>query len=48
MDKKQFSNTKAIVKVETGIVTLISYQGSVNSGGLKKTRATQSVAYPLA
>ena len=25
MDKKQFSNTKAIVKVETGIVTLISY-----------------------
>jgi hypothetical protein len=24
-DKKQFSNTKSIVKVETGIVTLISY-----------------------
>ena len=24
-DKKQFSNTKLIVKVETGIVTLISY-----------------------
>jgi hypothetical protein len=25
-DKKQFSNTKLIVKVETGIVTLISYR----------------------
>jgi hypothetical protein len=25
VDKKQFSNTKSIVKVETGIVTLISY-----------------------
>jgi hypothetical protein len=25
-DKKQFSNTKSIVKVETGIVTLISYR----------------------
>jgi hypothetical protein len=24
-DKKKFSNTKSIVKVETGIVTLISY-----------------------
>ena len=24
-DKKQFSNTKSIVKVETGIVTLTSY-----------------------
>jgi hypothetical protein len=24
-DKKQFSNTKSIMKVETGIVTLISY-----------------------
>ena len=24
-DKKQFSDTKSIVKVETGIVTLISY-----------------------
>ena len=24
-DKKQFSNIKSIVKVETGIVTLISY-----------------------
>ena len=24
-DKKQFSNTKSIVKVETGIITLISY-----------------------
>ena len=24
-DKKQFSNTKSIVKIETGIVTLISY-----------------------
>jgi hypothetical protein len=24
-DKKQFLNTKSIVKVETGIVTLISY-----------------------
>jgi heptaprenylglyceryl phosphate synthase len=24
-DKKQFSNTKSIVKVETDIVTLISY-----------------------
>jgi len=24
-DKKQFSNTKSIVKVETGIVTLILY-----------------------
>jgi hypothetical protein len=26
MDKKQFSNTKSIVKVEIGIVTLISYR----------------------
>jgi hypothetical protein len=25
-DKKQFSNTKSIVKVERGIVTLISYR----------------------
>jgi hypothetical protein len=25
-DKKQFSNTKSTVKVETGIVTLISYR----------------------
>jgi hypothetical protein len=25
-DKKQFSNTNSIVKVETGIVTLISYR----------------------
>jgi hypothetical protein len=25
-DKKQFSNTKSIVKVETGMVTLISYR----------------------
>ena len=25
-NKKQFSNTKSIVKVETGIVTLISYR----------------------
>ena len=25
-DKKQFSNTKSIVKVDTGIVTLISYR----------------------
>jgi hypothetical protein len=25
-DKKQFSNTKSIVKVEIGIVTLISYR----------------------
>ena len=25
-DKKQFSNTKSIVKVETGIVTLILYR----------------------
>ena len=25
-DKKQFLNTKSIVKVETGIVTLISYR----------------------
>jgi hypothetical protein len=25
-DKKQFSNTKSIVRVETGIVTLISYR----------------------
>jgi hypothetical protein len=24
--KKQFSNTKSIVKIETGIVTLISYR----------------------
>ena len=26
VDKKQFSNTKSIMKVETGIVTLISYR----------------------
>jgi hypothetical protein len=26
VDKKQFSSTKSIVKVETGIVTLISYR----------------------
>ena len=25
-EKKEFSNTKSTVKVETGIVTLISYQ----------------------
>jgi hypothetical protein len=26
VDKKQFSNTKSIVRVETGIATLISYR----------------------
>jgi hypothetical protein len=33
-DKKQFSNTKSIVKVETGIVTLISYHEIVENNKL--------------
>ena len=35
-DKKQFSNTKSIVKVETGIVTLISYHHYLKSVGNNK------------
>ena len=35
-DKKQFSNTKSIVKVETGIVTLISYRHYLNIVGNNK------------
>jgi hypothetical protein len=31
-DKKQFLNTKSIVKVETGIVTLISYRHHLKIG----------------
>jgi hypothetical protein len=34
-DKKQFSNTKSIVKVETGIVTLISYYHYLNIVGIR-------------
>ena len=37
-DKKQFSNTKSIVKVETGIVTLISYRHYLNIVGKNKLR----------
>jgi hypothetical protein len=35
-DKKQFSNTKSIVKVETGIVTLISYHHCLQIVGNNK------------
>jgi hypothetical protein len=35
-DKKQFSNTKSIVKVETGIVTLISYRHYLKNVGNNK------------
>ena len=35
-DKKQFSNTKSIVKVETDIVTLISYRHYLKSVGNNK------------
>jgi hypothetical protein len=35
-DKKQFSNTKSIVKVETGIVTLILYRHYLNIVGNNK------------
>jgi hypothetical protein len=35
-DKKQFSNTKSIVKVETGIVTLISYHHCLKIEGNNK------------
>jgi hypothetical protein len=35
-DKKQFSNTKSIVKVETGIVTLISYRHYLKIEGNNK------------
>ena len=34
-DNKQFSNTKLIVKVETGIVTLISYRHYLKIVGIK-------------
>jgi hypothetical protein len=37
-DKKQFSNTKSIVKVETGIVTLISYRHYLKIVGNNKLR----------
>jgi hypothetical protein len=41
-DKKQFSNTKSIVKVETGIVTLISYRhmGTGRFGHISTSLAT--------
>ena len=35
-DKKQFSNTKSIVKVETGIVTIISYRHHLKIVGNNK------------
>jgi hypothetical protein len=35
-DKKQFSNAKSIVKVETGIVTLISYRHYLKIAGNNK------------
>jgi len=35
-DKKQFSNTKSTVKVETDIVTLISYHYYLNIVGNNK------------
>ena len=35
-DKKQFLNTKSIVKVETGIVTLISYRHYLKNVGNNK------------
>ena len=35
-DKKQFSKTKSIVKVETGIVTLISYRHYLKNVGNNK------------
>jgi hypothetical protein len=35
-DKKQFSNTKPIVNVETGIVTLISYHHCLKTVGNNK------------
>ena len=35
-DKKQFSNIKSIVKVETGIVTLISYRHHLKIVGNNK------------
>jgi hypothetical protein len=35
-DKKQFLNTKSIVKVETGIVTLISYRHHLKIAGNNK------------
>jgi hypothetical protein len=35
-EKKQFSNTKSIVKVETGIVTFISYHHYLNIVGNNK------------
>jgi len=37
-DKKQISNTKSIVKVETGIVTLISYHHCLTIVGNNKLR----------
>jgi len=37
-DKKQFSNTKSIVKVETGIVTLISYHHYLKIVGICKKK----------
>ena len=37
-DKKQFSNTKSIVKVETGIVTLVSYRHYLKIVGNNKLR----------
>ena len=35
-DKKQFSNTKSTVKVETDIVTLISYRHYLKNAGNNK------------
>jgi hypothetical protein len=35
-DKKQFSNTKSIVKVETGIATLVSYHHYLKNVGNNK------------
>ena len=39
-DKKQFSNTKSIVKVETGIETLISYHHYLKIVGNNKVMTT--------
>ena len=45
-DKKQFSNTKSIVKVETGIVTLISYHHYLkNVGNNMTTYAKRKLKY---
>jgi hypothetical protein len=46
-DKKEFSNTKSTVKVETGIVTLISYHHYLKIVSLTGAQAECGLRYRI-